>query len=150
MAFKSLSQIRTDAGASPRGRYRATSDIVIATDKGIKNSGKEGWCLRISISSDIAKKARFLAGDRIEFFIDRDSSPACGLLKRTTEKGMRLYKNGESAGARFIYKATYIDGVGIPSFAQATDVKAEVVDDGIMFDIPATCSFDKNLRVDSH
>ncbi len=153
MAFKNISEILKTSGKDLRsGRRTSSADVQCSTDKGgsVLDATKRSipyYAFRISISQEIAKKARILNGDSVTVLFDRDTTPARGLLCRVTSGGWKLSDGGgrnTSKKARLSVKMTYVKG--IPSFKHTAGCESVVTDEGILFDLPSDCSFDENLR----
>ena len=146
MAFTYLSEFAKKTGFNHFGRQRNNSDVVIATD--ICAQGKKSsYALRVSITAEIAKKARILPGDMVDIAFDQDTSPPMGKLTRVISGGWKIGKVGGAKGnsnSRLSVKIHFIKGM--PSFANATGCVAIVTEEGIIFDISGDYSFTKNIR----
>lgn len=140
MGFVSVTELKTANGSKFwGGSRRHGADIVIATH--VSRATKPA--LAITISLQIAKKARLIAGDRVEIFFDEQSAPRRCLIKRVSEGGLCVSGRGPKE-KRLGIKVTWIKG--IPSVDKPYDCQAVVTDDGILFDIPDEASFDKAMR----
>ena len=124
---------------------RLISDVCIATDLGPCNkAGKRTYQMRVTISKDIAKKARIIQGDRLEISFDKDSDPPRALIGRITEGGWKAIHTSKSPEAGLVFKIMMCEGM--PSFKSASQCEAVVTDEGILFDLPKNHSFTQNLR----
>ena len=72
MTFISALEIANKYGFSNRrGIAISKSDIRIGTDKSlVKKTNQVTYSLRISISNDIVKQARFIEGDKVDVLFD--------------------------------------------------------------------------------
>jgi len=141
MAFVSASEII--GNTSPR--RHSSAGIVLATDKQ-RASGQQYFAVRISLSRELADRARFILGDRVDVMFDIEGRRC--LLRRVNEGGWRLHKaggNGASDGARLNIKFKY--STGLPSVKESVSITDyEIAPEGIIFGIPEEASFERNLR----
>lgn len=150
MAFISATELVIKTGrGSPRGAKASLADVVFATDKnGRKSKGSTGafFSLRVSLSPKIAKEARIITGDRVDVMFDRESKPQRGMLCRVTSGGWKILAShkAKTATGRLVVRISLVKGM--PTVSDAEECKAVVTDEGILFDLPSNCSFDKNLR----
>jgi hypothetical protein len=100
--------------------------------------------MRLSISQEIVKKARFMPGDRVDVLIDREARMV--LIKRVTSGGWALSyrtKSNERAMVQISWS------IGLPSVSQAAPCsEVKVTEDGIIFKLPDCAVFDRNARLD--
>jgi hypothetical protein len=141
MAFESLNTLITRSGQATRNR--PGGGIVLATDRqNPKNPGDEvRYTLRLDISPEMASKARFIMGDRVDILIDAESRQM--MLKRVHEGGWKLAQSGK-AGALKI-QVRYLEGMpSVPTSANCTSV--QLTDEGVVFTVPKSARFDINAR----
>jgi len=147
MAFKSIDEIR-----KTMINYRSANGIASINKSlmiGIAKNGKQAtdqFCLRITES--LAREARLLIGDRVDILIDQEAR--LGLVKRVAKGGWALslatgsLKANAKPGNYYNCKINckYIEGLPYckPS-AECENVN--VVDEGIMFEIPERAEFKK-------
>lgn len=144
-AIKITEQVTGRKAGDKHGKGMSKSPIVFATDIGAKTTGGEPvYSLRVSIHPDLAKEARLLAGDRVDILFDREGRR--GLIVRTQKNGWTLTRHNASKSSpqRLCVKMTLRPG--LPSVEQSCDCAGVMTDEGILFDLPAECSFDENLR----
>jgi len=149
MAFVSISDITGHTGRKGNKPANA-ADVVVAVDKASKKGEPTRFSLRVSISPDIAKKARLIAGDRVTILFDRDAPTPQALLKRVASGGWMLSASSKhvvKGGVASRLTARFTWTVGLPSLAEPEQCDAVVTDEGVLFDIPASASFTKNMRL---
>jgi len=140
MAFKTLQEL-TGVEAKRGNHSKIPSDqILFATDKRSKGDKGSLFCMRIGIPVKTAKKARFVAGDKVEVLFD--VADRVGLVRRVSSGGYTLCKHHENS--RLTVKATYYPGM--PTVSDSVGCLSDVTDDGIVFMLPDSVSFEKNLR----
>jgi hypothetical protein len=146
MTFISALEIANKYGfSSRRGIATSKSDIRIATDKSFtKKTNITNYSLRISISNDIVKQARFIEGDKVDILFDLESTPKRILIVRSIKEGWTLVANTKAKDTRYGFKIT--QRPEMPSFNEPIDCDAVVTPEGILFDIPSTAVFGKNAR----
>ena len=85
MTFISALEISSKYGHSNRrGIAISKSDIRIGTDKStVKKTNQVTYSLRISISQNIVKQARFIEGDKVDVLFDLESTPKRMLIVRS-------------------------------------------------------------------
>jgi len=146
MTFISAIEISKKYGHSNRrGVAVSRSDIRIGTDKStVKKTNQITYSLRISISNDIIKQARFIDGDKVDVLFDLESTPKRMLITRSLKDGWTLIANGKTKDSRFGFKITHRPEM--PSFFEGVDCDAVVTSEGILFDIPSVAVYGKNAR----
>lgn len=143
MNFKSVTEI---IGKVPgRGGRRLPQGVSISTDRrSPKGHAASEFSMRLSISQEIIKKARFMPGDRVDVLIDREARMV--LIKRVTSGGWALSyrtKSNERAMVQISWS------IGLPSVSQSTPCsEVKVTEDGIIFKLPDCAVFDRNARLD--
>ena len=131
MEFLSLYDI---ASASSKGRvgrqHRSDSDEVMLSivKSGQNKGGKDRNALSVKISKQLAQKARFIFGDRLDILISSDGST--GLIKRVKSGGFAASSSGSRTSDIYI-KVTWYEGMPKPE--QKTYCPATLTDDGITF-----------------
>jgi NMD protein affecting ribosome stability and mRNA decay len=148
MTFISAIEISNKYGSSgKRGSKISVHDIRIATDKSTnKKTSQTMYSLRITVSSDIIKAARFIEGDKVDVLFDLESTPKRILIVRSLKEGWTLIKSNKGEDSRYGFKITHRPEM--PSFAEAVDCDAVVTPEGILFDIPSTAVFGRNARAE--
>ena len=148
MAFVKASELIKSFNKNNNRQARGAkliSDVSIATDLGpLNKSGKRTYQMRVTISKDIAKKARIIYGDRLEISFDKDCEPPRGLISRVTDGGWKASLTSKSNEAGLVFKIMMCDGM--PSFSYGSQCDAVVTDEGILFDLPKNHSFTHNMR----
>jgi hypothetical protein len=150
MAFISSTELVIGSGRTGvvgRGTKSSNADVVFATDKnGRKSQSTKNsfFSLRVSISQKIAKEARIINGDRVDVLFDRESTPQRGLLIRVNSGGWKIMSFSKSKLCRVIVRMGLVKGM--PTVSAPAECSAVVTDEGILFDLPVNCSFDKNMR----
>lgn len=139
MAYVSVRELlkKSDKGE----RVHSNEDVCISVNK-CGAPDKDVWALVVSISTSIAKKARFMLGDKVELLFDPEKR--IGLLKRTNDGGWSLTSGGKDIKSRMYFKIQFV--VGMPSVKQNTGCPSEVTPEGIEFIFPDEVSFTENLR----
>jgi len=102
-----------------------------------KKSKSKVVCFYVGV--DLAKKARFIKGDRVLIMKDKYATPCMGLLKRTTVDDTRGRILGAGGISKNIYRLTITDSLNVfPSPAKGVISLENIVinDDGIYFDWP--------------
>jgi hypothetical protein len=130
-------------GAASQARF-ANDEIVLSIDK----SGSKGvvaYSLRISIHKTLAKKARLIQGDHIQFGFNQDKG--IGIIRRVNEGGYRLSGCNKKSDRLYI-KPNWRKGL-MPSVAASVGCQTEINDAGIVFMLPDCVSFDRNLRAEA-
>jgi hypothetical protein len=115
-------------------------DVVFATDYSGTKHG-ERYAMRVSVPMAVAKKARIIAGDRVDVLFDQGSRE--GLVKRVNSGGWKLCETGKS-GSRLYVKVSFV--FGMPSTVSPVACPCEVTDEGIVFMLPEEVGFGENLR----
>ena len=148
MTFISALEISSKYGHSNRrGIAISKSDIRIGTDKStVKKTNQVTYSLRISISKDIIKAARFIEGDKLDVLFDLESTPKRMLIVRSIKDGWTLIANSKTKDSRYGFKITHRPEM--PSFYEGVDCDAVVTSEGILFDIPSVAIYGKNARAE--
>jgi len=144
MAFISTMTLTGRNGFTKRA---SLADVVFATDlRGNKSRNSSYHALRISISVKIAKEARIMNGDKVDLMFDRESTPQRGLIKRVAAGGWAMTASSKNLkNSRLVTRVVLVDGM--PTILNSSDCNAIVTEEGILFDLPANCSFEKNMRL---
>ena len=140
MAFISTMEL---TGRNSSTKRMSLADVMFATDLRVNTERRtSNHALRISISAKIAKEARIINGDRVDLMFDKESTPQRGLIKRVTVGGWAMTLNSKRLkNSRLVTRVGLVKGM--PTVPDATDCNAIVTEEGILFDLPASCSFDK-------
>lgn len=114
------------------GRRRVNPDeIVLSIVKSGKNrDGKERTSLSVKISRELANKARYIFGDRLDILISSDGTT--GLIKRVSAGGFAASSSGSKTSDIYI-KMTWYEGMPRPD--DKIYCKATLTDIGIEFKI---------------
>lgn len=97
------------------------------------------FSLTVRIPPEVVTKARIIAGDKVDILIDQQSKLV--IVRRISSGGWTLSK-ANSKGSLAV-KVTW--QVGMPSVSETVFCDYTLVDDGICFELPDECSFEKNL-----
>ena len=130
-------------GANSQAKF-ANDEVVLSIDK----SGAKGtvaYSLRISLHKSLAKKARLIEGDYIQFGFSQESG--IGVIRRVNDDGYRL-SGCRKKSDRLYIKPNWRQGL-MPSVASSIGCPSEIKDDGIVFILPNCVSFDRNLRAEA-
>jgi hypothetical protein len=130
-------------GAGSQAKF-SSDEVVLSIDK----SGAKGavaYSLRISIHKTIAKKARLIEGDRIQFGFNQEKG--IGIIRRVNDGGYRLSGCNKKSDRLYI-KPNWRKGL-MPSVASSVGCPSEIKDEGIIFMLPDCVSFDRNLRAEA-
>lgn len=152
MAFVSLSNIsessRKFGNYRRGGRHRDANSKFVVIGTGTGGKDKKGVLRKafvIRLSKALAKEARILHGDRVDFLFDPEAK--VGLLKRINKGGFAASATGKRAdtinpGEYYCVtiKATYFPGMPLLDGYRECET-AVVTDEGILFDLPPEVTF---------
>lgn len=124
------------------GKRRALSDDLVFSFNKSGNKSTRGFNLVFGISKALAKKAKFIEGDKVTFLFDCEAR--VGLLKRKNDGRWVLTSGGKSGGSRLYFKILWQPGM--PSAKKSVGCVWEVTEEGIEFIFPDEVSFTQNLR----
>jgi hypothetical protein len=131
-------------GGSANQAKFGEDDVVLSIDK----SGAKGvaaYALRISIHKSLAKKARLIEGDVIQFGFNQQKG--VGIIRRVNGDGYKLSGCSKKSGRLYI-KPNWRKSE-MPSMVQPVGCPSEIKDEGIVFMLPDCVSFDRNLRAEA-
>jgi len=122
-------------------RVRSFEDVCISINRtGDRNQDK--WSLVVALSTAIAKKAKFMRGDKVNFLWDAEKK--VGLICRVTDGGWALTSGGKRVKGKYYFKMYFKEGM--PNVAHLTGCPSEVTSEGIEFIFPDDVSFTGNKR----
>ena len=91
------------------------------------------------VGIDLAKKARFIKGDRVIVLKDKDSKPPMGMLKRTHQDDLNGRIIGTGGDSKNILRLAMSDSINVfpPPTKSVINLNNIVInDEGIYFDWP--------------